>query len=98
MGRTRSPAVLLQALKNNWAANYRSRGPTQVFPLMTVIESLRSRTTLLKVPEAADLIGWDKLTLYAAIKAKRFPVTRLGPGSIRIDPGTLADWLDKRTG
>jgi excisionase family DNA binding protein len=65
---------------------------------MTLQDQLRSRTKLLTVPEAADLLAWNKLTLYNTIEAKKFPVVRLGSSSLRIAPATLADWLDKRTG
>jgi excisionase family DNA binding protein len=64
---------------------------------VTITDTLRTHTTLLTVPEAAKLISWDRLTLYKAIKARRFPVVRLGPASIRIDPSRLADWIDQRT-
>jgi excisionase family DNA binding protein len=64
---------------------------------MRRVEQLRSHPTLLTVPQAAEFLQRDRLTLYKAVKAKKFPVIRLGPASIRIDPVTLADWLDKRT-
>jgi excisionase family DNA binding protein len=64
---------------------------------MTTTERIRNHPTLLTVPQAAELIQCDKLTLYTKIKTKKFPVIRIGDASIRIDPVTLADWLDKRT-
>lgn len=64
---------------------------------MTISDTLRTRTTLLSVNEAADILGIHKLTLYCKIQARKFPVVRIGSASIRVDPSTLADWLEART-
>jgi excisionase family DNA binding protein len=77
---------------------FRYANIARVIVAMTLQDQLRSRTKLLTVPEAADLLAWNKLTLYNTIEAKKFPVVRLGSSSLRIAPATLADWLDKRTG
>lgn len=54
---------------------------------------------LLKLSEAAPLLGLKKKTLYNQISEKKFPVPfiKLPGGGIRIKPSEIEKYLDKRT-
>ena len=65
---------------------------------MTVIEALRSKAgALMSVEEAARIMDIHRVSVYAMIKAKKFPVIKFGPAQTKIDPVTLAEFIEKRT-
>lgn len=52
---------------------------------------------LLRVSEAADLLGIGKSTAYELIAAGEIPAIRLGKGkAIRVSVGDLQDWVSLR--
>jgi len=64
--------------------------------VQTIIEKLaRWPTRYMTIAEAAEIVGHHEQTLYKAARAGRFPVVRRF-GSLRVDPASLAAWLQKR--
>jgi excisionase family DNA binding protein len=63
---------------------------------MTIIEKIEKLETAMTVKEFGAMLGVSPKTLYAAVKAGRVPVMRVG-GSIRIDPAEAADYLRERS-
>lgn len=52
---------------------------------------------LISVPEAADILGLSKTTVYTLIHRDDFPVVRLG-GRTLINVRKLQEWVDGQTG
>ena len=63
---------------------------------MSVVNQLRSRTSLLTVEGAAAVLSIHKLTAYRWINDGKIPSIRVGT-AVRIDPSALADHLEKNT-
>jgi excisionase family DNA binding protein len=55
-----------------------------------------SSERLLRIEEAARLLGVSSKTICRWIKLDGLPVHRLGPRSPRIDEAELRDWIDAR--
>jgi excisionase family DNA binding protein len=51
---------------------------------------------LLRIDEAARLLGVSSKTIRRWIKSAGLPAHRLGPRSPRIDEAELRDWIDAR--
>ena len=62
---------------------------------MTTIELMRNRLGLLTVPEAAELMGIHKITLYRAIQDGELEVLEFGPNRLRIQPSAFADYWEE---
>jgi excisionase family DNA binding protein len=56
---------------------------------------IEQRTSALKAPELADLLGLGKTAIYDLAKRGGIPHYRVA-GSIRLDPATTAAWLRNR--
>lgn len=62
----------------------------------TILEKLAHwPTRYMTIGEAAAILRHHEQTLYKAARCGRFPVVRTF-GSIRVDPASLAVWLQKR--
>jgi excisionase family DNA binding protein len=62
----------------------------------TILQKLSNwPTRYMTIAEAAAILGHHEQTLYRAARAGRFPVVRTF-GSLRVDPASLAVWLQKR--
>ena len=62
----------------------------------TILEKLgRWPTRYMTIEEAAELLVFHEQTLYKAARNGRLPVVRIF-GSLRVDPASLAAWLQKR--
>ncbi len=60
-------------------------------------KSSNNNRILLRVPEAADLLGLSRATLYALLAGdSQIPVVRIGR-SVRIPLAGLQQWVDQRT-
>jgi excisionase family DNA binding protein len=51
---------------------------------------------LLRIDEAADLLGVSSKTIRRWIEFEELPAHRLGPRSVRIDEAELRDWIGDR--
>ena len=47
------------------------------------------------VPQLAEILECSKSGLYAQIEEKRLPALKIGT-MIRLDPGTVAEWIESR--
>ncbi len=63
---------------------------------MTIVDQLRARTTPLKVPEAAIILGIHRVTCFKMTEDGRIPSFRIGT-AVRIDPALLADYIEKHS-
>ena len=63
---------------------------------MSIIDQLRSRTSLLTVEETAEILNIHKLTAYRWIDNGKIPSIRVGT-AVRVDPAALADHLEANT-
>ena len=61
----------------------------------TIISQLRTRRTALRPKELALLLSVSERQVTALIKAGRLPGYKIG-GSVRVDPGRAADWLEQK--
>lgn len=61
---------------------------------LTIVARLRAMTTAIMVPQLARLLLYSPNTLYDRVKAGRIPGVLHIPGSIRLDPKIIADWLE----
>lgn len=62
----------------------------------TILEKLaRWPTCYMTIAEAAYILGHHPQTIYKAARAGRIPVVRTF-GSLRVDPASLAAWLQMR--
>ncbi len=63
---------------------------------MSIPSELRHKRGFLTVNQVADLTGSHPITVHRWTKQGKMPSLRIG-GRVRIDPRSLADWLDSRT-
>ncbi len=64
-------------------------------PSALLVQQLRNRKTALRPKEFAIMLAISERQVTTLIKAGRMPGFKIG-GSVRIDPGHAADWLEKR--
>ena len=62
---------------------------------MRLVETLRSKTGALKVPEIARLLGVTGQHIYKMAASGSIPSFRV-LGSVRFDPDEVADWLERK--
>lgn len=67
----------------------------QATPSPTIVDQLRSRTSLLTGAEVMALLNISRNGLCTWVRAGRIPALRLGKDN-RFDPMALADWLEQR--
>ena len=56
-----------------------------------------SEDRLLRIPEAARLLGMGRTTVYQMIREGRLPVVRLGKRGVRIPISALTNWITEHT-
>lgn len=61
----------------------------------TLIDELRKRKTALRPKEFALMLSVSERQITALVKAGRLPGYKIG-GSVRVDPGAAAAWLEQR--
>lgn len=61
-----------------------------------IIDRLRSMDRALTAREAATLLHIHYTTFYRMLRGGKVPAFRIG-GTVRIDPGQLADFLQSKT-
>jgi excisionase family DNA binding protein len=64
---------------------------------MSIVEALRARTEPLNVKQVADLLHVSPATIQRWVRGGELPAIRIS-GTIRLDPSTLADRLERSIG
>jgi excisionase family DNA binding protein len=63
--------------------------------LKTIVEQIRESKSALTVPELATILSLGKRTVYDQIDSGSLRAYKIGT-SLRLDPATTADWLERR--
>ena len=63
---------------------------------MSILRKLREQTRPLGVKEVAELFDVTESTIQRWIRRGEIPAIRVSD-TIRIDPGVLADWIERRS-
>jgi len=61
---------------------------------MSILRKLRECTEPLTVKRVADLLDVSEATIQRWVRNREIPAIRIAD-TIRFDPGTLADWLER---
>lgn len=64
--------------------------------MTTTLDNMQTRE-LLTVDEAAESLRVSRSMVYKLVSSRILPSVRVGPGTIRIERGELAEWIGERS-